>query len=258
MRGVKKLARWILIGSGVLVMACAAVACAPPAEGPDTPTRTPRPTNTVKPTDVPKPTNTPQAAAQPTATKPRDTSALTPTPRLMFVVATTAANVRAKPESNAQIVVQLPRGAQVQVYEMSGEWYRVQSAQVPGGGWIAADLLSEKEPEPLLATSTPVPAIAEKAKVTAWVSNQSPAQNSDVTVYGKFTIDGVGVAGVPMTTRWRYKSETADCSGTTGNDGVAACTRQIGRATKGYTVQIEIRFTYEGKAYSAVTEFTPR
>jgi beta-lactamase superfamily II metal-dependent hydrolase len=102
-------------------------------------------------------------------------------------------------------------------------------------------------------TGTPGP-----IEVTAWVSNSSPVKNSNVTVYGKITQDGVGISGVPMHTTWRYKSTTSYCDGTSGSDGVASCTRGIGNAASGYTVWIDVDFTYQGQHYYARTSFTPQ
>ena len=93
--------------------------------------------------------------------------------------------------------------------------------------------------------------------VSASVSNSSPSQYSNVTVYGNFKNNGQPVSGVQMDTSWHYKTTTSACSGTTGTDGTASCTRGISDATAGYTVSIGVTFTWNGQSYTTSTSFTP-
>lgn len=69
---------------------------------------------------------------------------------------------------------------------------------------------------------------------------------------------GKAISGVTMNTSWHYKTTTSSCSGTSGNDGVASCTRDISRATSGYTVNIDVVFSYNGQSYSGQASFTPQ
>ena len=92
------------------------------------------------------------------------------------------------------------------------------------------------------------------AQICASVSNATPAQNSTVTVYGRLLIHEAGQAGLPMNTAWKFKSTTSTCSGTTGGDGLASCSRQIGGATLGYTVNITVSVS----GYTVATSFTPQ
>jgi beta-lactamase superfamily II metal-dependent hydrolase len=93
------------------------------------------------------------------------------------------------------------------------------------------------------------------AQMCAAVSASTPAQNSSVTVYGRLRINDVDQAGLPMSSTWKYKSTTSTCnSGVTDAGGVAACTRQIGSATLGYTVNISVSIG----GYTASTSFTPQ
>jgi hypothetical protein len=94
--------------------------------------------------------------------------------------------------------------------------------------------------------------------MTASVSNPAPHQRSDVTVYGQLTVNGVGVAGLPMSATWYYRTTTSSCAGTTDASGTASCTRNISSATAGYTVRIVVAITYNGQSYSASTSFTPQ
>ena len=94
--------------------------------------------------------------------------------------------------------------------------------------------------------------------VSASVSNASPTKNSSVTVSGTLTNDGQGVSGVPMTATWHYKTTNSSCTGTTGSNGVASCSRTIGNASSGYTVVIDVSFNWNGQIYTAETSFTPQ
>jgi hypothetical protein len=55
---------------------------------------------------------------------------------------------------------------------------------------------------------------------------------------------GHPVPGAPILATWRYRTTTSYCSGKTGTNGVAACGRHISRATHGYTVRIDVAFSY--------------
>jgi beta-lactamase superfamily II metal-dependent hydrolase len=108
-----------------------------------------------------------------------------------------------------------------------------------------------------LRTPTPTAITDGQIEVTTWLSNSTPSQYSTVTVYGRITGAGVGIAGVPMHTTWHYKTTTSYCDGTSGSDGIASCSRYISGATKGYYVSIAVGFTYQGQQHYASTGFTP-
>ena len=92
------------------------------------------------------------------------------------------------------------------------------------------------------------------AQICASVSNATPAQYSNVTVYGRLLVNGVGQSGLTMNTSWHYKSTVSYCSGVTDANGLAQCTRDISRATEGYQVNVDVAF----QSYSARTWFTPQ
>ena len=82
---------------------------------------------------------------------------------------------------------------------------------------------------------------------SANVSNANPHQNSRVTVYGGLRRVGAGgpgqsVAGARMVATWHFRTRSSQCSDITDNEGRAECSRDIGRATKGYTVFIDVNF----------------
>ena len=94
--------------------------------------------------------------------------------------------------------------------------------------------------------------------VTASVSNDSPAQLTKVTVSARIANNGQPVVGAPMTASWFYKTTTSTCSGKTDSSGVASCTRNIGHATLGLPVRINVAITWNGQTYTASTSFTPK
>jgi len=95
--------------------------------------------------------------------------------------------------------------------------------------------------------------------VEAQVSDATPRRNSTVTVTGRLLREGQGVAGANMRAVWHFKSGESQCQGGASNgEGYASCSRSIGAATAGFTVAIDVIFTYEGQEYMAQTSFTPR
>ncbi len=104
----------------------------------------------------------------------------------------------------------------------------------------------------------PTPTPAPSCTVEAWVDNPNPPQNSTITVFGKLTCDGAGVANASMHTVWHYRTTTVTCDSTTDGDGVAACQRHISRAKIGYFVRIDVAITWNGRTYYASTGFTPQ
>lgn len=108
-------------------------------------------------------------------------------------------------------------------------------------------------------TATPLPssAIGDYA-AAAWVSDPSPRQRSNVTVYARLTEAGQPVAGATMVAEWAYRTTTSYCSGNTGADGVASCTRFISMATIGYRVVITVTLTPpDGPTLTTAASFTP-
>ena len=102
-----------------------------------------------------------------------------------------------------------------------------------------------------------LPAISTSGDtVQACVSNSSPSQNSNVTVYGRLIVGGKAISGSQMNARWGFKTTTSYCSGTSDGNGIASCTRDISRASHGYTVNINISFSYNGQSYNGSTSFT--
>jgi len=112
---------------------------------------------------------------------------------------------------------------------------------------------SSQTPDPMPGENVQC-STTKNVEICVSVSDDSPVQNSDVTVYGRLVINGVPQSGKAMQTAWHYKSTTSHCdSGITDSGGLADCTRSIGRASIGYEVIIDVSIS----GYSVSTSFTP-
>lgn len=118
----------------------------------------------------------------------------------------------------------------------------------------------------LTPTPTPLPptpsgaanlhcTISGPAQLCAWISDPTPAQYSNVTAYARLYLNGLPVPGQLITTTWHYKTTTPTETCSTAANGVASCTRDIGRATIGYQVDIDV--DAPGGRHAA-TWFTPQ
>src|SRR3954449_5132257 len=107
--------------------------------------------------------------------------------------------------------------------------------------------------------AAPAAAAAPVYKVTASVSDATPAQGRYVTVTGRLLVNGTPVAGVQMRQTWHYRTYTVSCAAVTDKNGRASCIHNIAKAAPGYAVRVDIVFVKNGKvlATSAV-RFVPR
>lgn len=85
-------------------------------------------------------------------------------------------------------------------------------------------------------------------KVSASVDNPSPAQNS------RIHLTVTGPQGASYTAVCHYKSKDTTYNGTVGSP----LSIDISRATKGFTVAIDVTINSNGKTYTAQTSFTPQ
>jgi len=114
----------------------------------------------------------------------------------------------------------------------------------------------------LLEKGTPTPRPAfnlvceeiDDVKICGSVSEPRPAQNSTVTVFGEYYVEGEGVANLTMETTWRYKTTTTGCNGITDAAGLAQCSRAIGKASPDYQVDVDV----EIRGHKVTTWFTPK
>jgi len=91
----------------------------------------------------------------------------------------------------------------------------------------------------------------KSVKVTASVNNKTPKQNSIV----KVTVSGPAKSSVKIVCH--YKSTNTTYKGTIGSNGKVIIPVKISRATKGYTVVINVSVTNKGKVYTTKTSFKP-
>lgn len=148
------------------------------------------------------------------------------------------------------------------VFESDGETISV--AQRPGTHEPAkpSPPAGGTKPEPERAAPAEPAASAEPAgelAVTAAVDNETPAQNSKVTVTVKVTDEqGNPVSGAEVHVLLHYKSTKTAYEGTTDAAGTADIAFRIGRAAKGYAVKGEITVTAGDRKAHANVSFTPR
>src|SRR5438477_1345547 len=101
------------------------------------------------------------------------------------------------------------------------------------------------------------------SNVTATVSNPHPHQNTRVTVEGDIGGKDLRYRRARMIATWHFRTKTVECQADADEHGygTASCTRDIGRATKGFTVVIDVVFIDRdtGESYgNAQVGFTPQ
>jgi hypothetical protein len=97
---------------------------------------------------------------------------------------------------------------------------------------------------------------AKKTMVEVCTDNTAPAPYSNVAVYGRLVVNGIPANTAKMDTTWNFATAMRACSGTASGDGVASCTINTGNTSPGYTVVINVRFSYNGQVYTTTTSFT--
>ena len=78
-----------------------------------------------------------------------------------------------------------------------------------------------------------------------------------MTVYGRLIVGAAAISGAGEHTVWHYRSTTPTEDCITGADGIGHCTRNIGGASSGYQVDVDVDITHGGSVYHAETWFTP-
>lgn len=194
-------------------------------------------------------------------------------PSLGFACSPTLVRLGALTEGSAAVLPDIFSGRYLYLQRYaSGRWVNVRSVRLASSASICrfsfrpasgknryrmnfpaqADHFARASAVHHVTAYVPVP------RLRASVSDSSPSQFSDVTAYGKVTDQhGKPLSGAHCTFTWHYKSVTHTGSATTGSDGIAADTRHIAGATKGYFVRIDVRATWSSRSMSASTGFTP-
>lgn len=122
------------------------------------------------------------------------------------------------------------------------------------------------------ATPAPAPVVAAKPQQTAQsapskaaaptgspvicraqMSNSSPSQYSTTDV-----IVQTGAAGAQVSATAHYKTTNTTNTGVSGSNAVADIPFRISRATKGYTVTVDVTVSLSGQSASCSTSFTPQ
>jgi hypothetical protein len=139
----------------------------------------------------------------------------------------------------------------------------------PAGLYIAEAITKEASPQVVAGANFritggspqpgPSPSPGANFQVAVSVSDGNPAQESNVTVVAVLTNNGQGVTGATMQATWRYKTTTSTCDGgPSGGDGKMSCTKNVGSATSGFAVVIDVVVSYQGQTFTASTSFTPK
>jgi hypothetical protein len=131
---------------------------------------------------------------------------------------------------------------------------RVPTTLLPTASIASSPTVSAVGPSATVASTT------TNVTASATVSNTAPTQNQTVVVTGKLVDpSGNGVSGASLHAVWHYKTTMSTCDGgPTNASGTASCSRDIGRATKGTPVQIDVILTLGGQTYQAGTSFVPQ
>lgn len=93
----------------------------------------------------------------------------------------------------------------------------------------------------------------------AWVSDSKPKQNSKVTAYCEVKDqNNKPVKDATCTFIWKYKTTSHTMTAKTDKNGKGNVSRNIGRATKGYKVEVAVAVTKGTTNKTAKTYFTPK
>lgn len=120
------------------------------------------------------------------------------------------------------------------------------SFNVKPGDYVKWD--STTSSSDIKSTTIPATHVAPATDISASLDNTSPTQDS------RIHLTVTGPQGAYYTAVCHYKSKDTTYNGKVGSP----LSINISRASKGYTVVIDITTTYNGKAYVTQTSFTPR
>ena len=125
-------------------------------------------------------------------------------------------------------------------------------------------------PQVAVPTSTPPPeptasatAATAPVRTAVRVSNPSPPRRSEISVSVRFTRDDKPISGVPVYLVAHYKTIEERFPENEGNvqtnvNGEATITFNIGDATAGFPVNVDVIGTVDGQPVQAQTTFLPR
>ncbi|MFN8633135.1 MAG: J domain-containing protein [Chloroflexota bacterium] len=118
-------------------------------------------------------------------------------------------------------------------------------------------------PTPAPPTAAPAQTGAASVKGVARVSNPTPNRRSDLTVTLKLTRNDQPVKGVPVFLVAHYRTveerfPAGDGTVPTDDNGEAAITFNIGDATAGFPVNVDVTATVDGEPVQVQTTFLPK
>jgi hypothetical protein len=113
------------------------------------------------------------------------------------------------------------------------------------------------------ATTAPTPAATGPVKAVVRVSNPSPPRRSEINVVMRLTRDNKPVVGAPVFLVAHYKTiderfPAGDATVPTNEIGEAMITFNIGDATAGFPVNVDVIAMVDNEAVQAQTTFLPR
>ncbi len=156
------------------------------------PTSAPTPTPTAKPTPTPSPTPKPTPSPTPKPT-PTPTPKPTPTPLPSSgTVNASVLNVRKGPGTEYAVILQLKRGAVVQITGESGTWYKIKTNNTTGyvhKDYITPAVSPKPDPAPAPVPDPPSPPPVDPA----------PPPNTDTRKLGYVTASKLNVRSGPST-----------------------------------------------------------
>lgn len=109
------------------------------------------------------------------------------------------------------------------------------------------------------AAPAPVQKTDMEIRIKASIDNPTPSQNEEVAVSALVT-DGSGkpIPSAHVVLSAHYKSKDSIYEGTTGADGKTTIEFKIGRASAGFTVDIDLEAEFNGARARGSTSFTPQ
>ncbi|MDP5276193.1 ComEC/Rec2 family competence protein [Chengkuizengella axinellae] len=108
--------------------------------------------------------------------------------------------------------------------------------------------------------SVPLKSIEPHILASATVDNDNPSQNSTVTVTVKVVNENnIPVEGAVVDLKLNYKTTTTSFDdGVTNSNGIVSIPFEIGRASKGYTVDVDVNVQSDDLYTNTSTSFTPQ
>ena len=118
-------------------------------------------------------------------------------------------------------------------------------------------------PTPAAAAPPPPPPAAAPIRTTVRVSNPAPPRRSDIGITVRLTRDNRAVVGVPVYVVAHYRTvderfPAGDGTVQTNDIGEATVTFNIGDATAGHAVNVDVIAQVEGETIQTQTSFLPR